>query len=90
MNDKIKTSGWVTLLRIVAYVEIAAGCLLSVLLGVCVMIGVENPGVMSVLLGVLVIVVGVLFSFIGAASIMVMLGVAEDVHVVRVITERKP
>lgn len=89
MNDKIKTSGWVTLLRIVAYVEIAAGCLLSVILGISVMFGAQAPGALGVVLGLLVIVVGVLLSFIGAASIMVLLGAAEDVHVIRVMAERK-
>ena len=89
MNEK-KTTGWVKLLRIIAYVEIAAGCLLSAVLGVAIAFGSQDPGAMSVLVGLLVVAVGVLLSFVGAASIMIFLDIADDVRAIRRASERQP
>lgn len=98
MNEKIKASRWVRLLRFVAYAQIVLGCLLSLVLGVAVMVGGTEvsyaSGVSavtggSVAVGLVIIVVGVFFSFLSAALTMVLLGAAEDIHVIRVLTERK-
>lgn len=90
MRNTHKTTGWVKLLRAMAYVEIAAGCLLSVLLGIAVAFGSKTVGAGSVLVGLLVIAVGVLLSFVGAASIMVFLDLADDVRAIRAAGERTP
>lgn len=92
MQGKIKTSGWVTLLRVMAYIQIVLGCLLSVFLGIGIMFGtvqVNGTSVAAVAVGLLVLVVGVLLSFLSAALTMVLLGAAEDLHVIRVLTERR-
>ena len=84
-----KTSGWVKLLRVMAYVEIAAGCLLSLCMGLAVAFGSQDAGAMSVVLGLLVIAVGVLVSFVGAAAIMIFLDMADDVRAIRNAAEHR-
>lgn len=93
----LKPSGWVTLLRVMAIIQIVAGCLLSVFLGVAMIIaGVEGSrygaagaaGGGSVV-GVLIMALGVLLSFVSAAMTFVLMGMAEDIHAMRVMQEEK-
>ena len=90
MQEKIKPSGWVTLLRVMAYVQVVLGCVASAIGGIVIIYTSVTTRVPSgIAVGLLVLVLGVLLSFVGAAMTMVLMGIAEDVHAVRVMAERR-
>ncbi len=88
-QPSVKASGWVTLLRVVAIINIVLGCLLSLILGVGVMLSGQVPGFLGVLLGLLIMGAGVLLSFVNAATIMVFLNMAADIRTIRAAAERR-
>ena len=93
----LKPSGWVTLLRVMAIIQVVGGCLLSVILGAAVIYtGVESARYgaagaagSGIVVGVLIMALGVLLSFVSAAMTFVLMGMAEDIHAMRVMQEEK-
>lgn len=87
MEDKKKygSSFWVKIMRFAAYANIVCGCLVAVIVGAVVIISGTsgNHPVLGVVMGLLSVVIGVFFSLLGSAAIMVFLDMANDIRCIR-------
>lgn len=73
-----KKSKWVTFLKVIAWLCIAAGCVISVIVGLSAISAQDH-----IVIGLIAAAAGIIFSFTFAAIIMVFLEIAEDVREIR-------
>lgn len=85
--QQVPASGWVKLLRFVAYAGIVLGCLLSLIVGAGVVLASRDAR--TILVGLVIVACGVLLSFVNAATIMIFLDLATDVKAIRAAEERR-
>lgn len=83
-NKKNPSTIWIKLLRIVAYVSIACGCLMSLFVGFLVILRTAPDNrFLGILLGLVVMAIGAILSVLSAAAIMVFLDMAIDLRAIR-------
>ena len=83
-NKKNPSTIWIKLLRIVAYVSIACGCLMSLFVGFIVILRTAPDNrFLGILLGLVVMAIGAILSVLSAAAIMVFLDMAVDLRAIR-------
>ena len=86
MSEKKRSDStiWVKMLRFVAYACIVCGCLVSLFIGFLLILrAAPENRLLAILLGIVIIVVGSVFSMLGSASIMVYLDMASDLRAIR-------